>query len=80
MVFESRKTPPRQLDQPGALVQPVRRQGKAALAPPGDQAFEQVAVGAPDVEEVPILRDGVKDGLALGPPADRTAVEPGLLD
>lgn len=70
----------REVDQARALVEPVRRQVEAALLAPPDEAFEQVAVGAANVEQVTVGRDRIQDRLALGAPAGRSSVEAGLLD
>ena len=65
-------------DQAGAAVNSERSECESALGAPFEQTFQQVAVGAADVEQVAAGRDGVQDRCALGSPPLGSTTEAGL--
>ena len=65
-------------DQGDAAIDSEWGEREIELGAPLDQAFQQVAVGAADVEQVAIGGDGLQDWGALGAPPLWTAAETGL--
>ena len=70
----------RQGNELGAAVHPVGRQTNMPFVPPLDQALQQVAVGAADVQKVAIVGDGIENEFPFRAPPLVAAAKPRLPD
>ncbi len=78
MIFATGKAGASALDERRTDVEAERIDAKPALRPPRHEAFEQVPIGASDVDEGAWPVHRVEDRLALGAPSHLAATEAGL--